>query len=117
MQNENNENPYYIHPEIEESLCLSSRQCPFLFRRMYTSSSNSDTSDDENSKLNRNILKLFIIYNTYKKQLLSNCKQLILELPDLECSSKASSSPEKRSWDIGTINEESENDGCSYIIR
>ena len=60
MQNENNENPYYVHPEIEESLCLSSRQHPFLFRRTYTSSSNSDTSDDENSKLNRKFLKLFI---------------------------------------------------------
>ena len=60
MQNENNENPYYVHPEIEESLHLSSRQCPFLFRRTYTSSSNLDTSDDENSKLNRKFLKLFI---------------------------------------------------------
>ena len=53
MQSENNENPYYIHPEIEESLHLSSRQCPFLFHWMCTSSSNSDTLDDENSKLNR----------------------------------------------------------------
>ena len=60
MQNEKDENPYYVHPEIEESLCLSSTQYPFLFRQRYTSSSNSDTLDDENSKLNRKFLKLFI---------------------------------------------------------